>query len=112
MTAATLLLGAVGYGVYIYSLLNQVHRSNALAGITTTGAANGKDTNLLVMGLDSRLDENGKPLPQAMYAALHSGDQAHGGLNSTVLMVVNIRRTGPPPTALTDLSAVGVPCVK
>lgn len=107
ITAATLavvlLVGAVGYGVYIYSLLNQVHRSNALAGITATGAANGKDTNLLVMGLDSRLDENGKPLPQAMYAALHSGDQAHGGLNSNVLMVVHIPADG------SSASAISIP---
>lgn len=83
--AVVLLVGAVGYGVNIYSLLNQVHRSNALARITTTGAA------------------NGKPLPQAMYAALHSGDQAHGGLNSNVLMVVHIPADG------SRASAISIP---
>ena len=42
------------------------------------------------MGLDSRLDQNGRPLPQEMYEALHAGDETSGGYNANVLIVVHI----------------------
>ncbi len=56
--------------------------------------------NLLIMGLDSRLDENGKPLPPAVYQALHSGDQSSGGENSNVLILVHVPADGRQATAL------------
>ncbi|QGF25055.1 LytR family transcriptional regulator [Raineyella fluvialis] len=49
---------------------------------------------MLIMGLDSRLDENGKPLPEDIYNALHAGEASTGGLNSNVLMYVHIPADG------------------
>jgi LCP family protein required for cell wall assembly len=62
-------------------------------------SANG-DTNILVMGLDSRLDENGKPLPRNLYSALHTGDSSVGGLNANVLMLLHIPGHGGKATAI------------
>ena len=50
--------------------------------------------NLLLMGLDSRLDENGRPLSRELYDALHSGDQSSGGENANVLMMVHVPADG------------------
>ncbi|MFC8502557.1 LCP family protein [Pedococcus sp. NPDC057267] len=93
-----LLAALVGYAGYEYvSLSSGIKRSDARA--SGPGSLHG-DTNILVMGLDSRLDENGKPLPKALYAALHSGDQQNGGLNSNVLMLLHIPGNGGSATAI------------
>ena len=84
----------VGYAVYTYNNLNSgLHRSALKAvgvktGVTQTDGA----TNILVMGLDSRLDENGNSLPAATYNALHAGDGSDGGYNTNVLMLIHIPR--------------------
>ncbi|MEA5455924.1 LCP family protein [Sinomonas sp. JGH33] len=59
-----------------------------------------QDTNILIMGLDSRLDENGKPLPAEVYDALHAGGDDVGGYNSNVLMLVHIPADGSKATAI------------
>ena len=95
---AALVVALGGYGAFQYhSLDSGIRRSSALTGATQSSHG---DTNLLVMGLDSRLDENGDPLPQAMYAALHTGDASHGGLNANVLMLVHIPGDGSRATAI------------
>lgn len=53
-------------------------------------------TNILIMGLDSRLDENGNPLPAATYEALHAGNGSDGGYNTNVLMLIHIPAHGNP----------------
>jgi LCP family protein required for cell wall assembly len=79
---------------------------NALGGITTSQAlvgdpgSTGGDQNILIMGLDSRLDEHGQPLPQEMYDALHAGDETAGGYNANVLIVVHIPGGTGPITAI------------
>ncbi|MQY26600.1 Transcriptional regulator LytR [Nocardia sp. RB56] len=60
----------------------------------------GADRNILVMGLDSRLDEHGKPLPQDMYDALHAGDDSVGGHNANVLILLHIPGDGSRATAI------------
>ena len=45
-------------------------------------------------------DENGDPLPKAMYDALHTGDASIGGLNTNVLMLVHIPGDGTRATAI------------
>jgi LCP family protein required for cell wall assembly len=84
-------LSLVGYTVFQYlSLTLGIKRSDILGG---TGSATG-DTNILIMGLDSRLDENGNPLPKQIYDALHAGDQSNGGLNANVLMLLHVPGDG------------------
>lgn len=85
---AVLLVVVLGYAGYVYVQLNSIKKSAILDKV------GGKEINLLIMGLDSRLDENGKPLPPDIYNALHAGDQSSGGLNSNVLIFVHIPADG------------------
>jgi LCP family protein required for cell wall assembly len=89
------LLGVVGYAVWqVVRLGVGIQRSDILE-----GKASGEDMNLLLMGLDSRLDINGKPLSAELYDALHSGDASDGGLNANVLMFVHLPGDGSGATA-------------
>ncbi|MFE3190148.1 LCP family protein [Nocardia sp. NPDC059240] len=82
--------------------------SKAMAGVITTHItgldkpAGGKhvDQNILIMGLDSRLDERGNPLPQDMYDAIHAGDDSVGGYNSNVLILLHIPGDGSKATGI------------
>ncbi|WP_052207082.1 LCP family protein [Sinomonas humi] len=87
--------GVFALTTYI-SFENGVRRSEALTG----GAGLDQDVNILVMGLDSRLDENGNPLSQEEYDALHSGDSSDGGYNSNVLMVLHVPKDGSQATVI------------
>ncbi|HJP76026.1 MAG TPA: LCP family protein [Pseudonocardiaceae bacterium] len=89
-----LVLSLTGYAWATYNSLNKVHRSPAVTQSGVKSSLNG-DTNILIMGLDTRLDENGNPLPQNIYDALHAGDQSNGGENSNVLMLLHVPANGP-----------------
>jgi LCP family protein required for cell wall assembly len=79
---------------------------NITGGITTSQAlvggpaSTGGDQNILIMGLDSRLDQHGQPLPQDIYDALHAGDETVGGYNANVLIVLHIPGGNGPITAI------------
>jgi LCP family protein required for cell wall assembly len=91
--ASLLVLTVTGYGWFQYrDLLTGIGRSQAIRVDAPKSA--GGDTNILIIGLDSRLDENGKPLPAEIYQALHAGDQQAGGYNANVLMLVHLPGNG------------------
>lgn len=48
------------------------------------------EQNVLIMGMDSRVDQNGNPLPDGVYEALHAGGADDGGYNANVLMLLHI----------------------
>lgn len=79
------------------NLFRGITVSQALEGVP--GSTDG-DQNILIMGLDSRLDQHGRPLPQEMYEALHAGDETAGGYNANVLIVVHIPGGTGPITAI------------
>jgi LCP family protein required for cell wall assembly len=90
-----LVLSLTGYAWATYtSFNNNLHRSDAQQKSGVKASLNG-DTNILIMGLDTRLDENGNPLPQNIYDALHAGDQTDGGENANVLMLLHVPENGP-----------------
>jgi LCP family protein required for cell wall assembly len=98
LAAVVLIVG--GYVVFIAVQANgNVMRSNALAGLSGVPKLT-SDTNILVMGLDSRVDEQGKPLSAELYSALDAGDQSVGGYNANVLMLVHIPANGQKATAI------------
>ena len=64
-----------GYAVWQVARLGfGIQRSDILE-----GKATGEEMNILLMGLDSRLDMNGKVLSPELYDKLHSGDASSGG---------------------------------
>jgi LCP family protein required for cell wall assembly len=95
---STLVLGVSGYAWGQYTLADSsIRKSGALSGEATSL---GKDTNILIMGLDSRLDENGNPLPPDIYNALQAGNQNDGGNNSNVLMLLHVPGDGSKATSV------------
>ena len=75
-------------------------------GITTSAALDGVrpemgvDQNILIMGLDSRRDQQGQPLPQDTLDAMHAGDESSGNYDADVLIVVHMPAGGGPVTAI------------
>ena len=65
-------------------------------GITTSAALDGAppsigvDQNILIMGLDSRRDQQGRPLPQDILDAMHAGEESSGNYDADVLIVVHM----------------------
>jgi LCP family protein required for cell wall assembly len=84
--AAVLLTGA-GYWV----------AHGALGGITVSQAlspedprSSGNNMNILLIGLDSRKDQDGNDLPWSVLKQLHAGDSDDGGYNTNTLILVHV----------------------
>jgi anionic cell wall polymer biosynthesis LytR-Cps2A-Psr (LCP) family protein len=96
--AAVAVLALTGMGWAGYrNLSGGITTSQALAGRDGSG---GGEQNILIMGLDSRLDQHGQPLPQDIYDALHAGDETVGGYNANVLILLHFPGGGAPVTAV------------
>ena len=65
--------------------------SNALAG---GSASQDGSVNILLMGLDSRKDQNGNALPPSILDQLHAGDGNEGGYNTNTLILMHIPSNG------------------
>ncbi|WP_246846395.1 LCP family glycopolymer transferase [Humibacter ginsenosidimutans] len=100
--AVVVVVALIGSGIFVFSQLQQLnsglHRSDlaAVAGVPQ----NTSGTNILVMGLDSRLDEDGNPLPADVYNALHAGTADDGGYNTNVLIYIHIPDGGGHPVGI------------
>jgi LCP family protein required for cell wall assembly len=95
--ASCIVLLTTGYGWSVYHELSaNLTTSDALSDTTSTNADatatnnSSNPTNILIMGLDSRRDQNGNPLPQEVLDQLHAGDSDNGGYNTNVLMLVHL----------------------
>lgn len=95
-SAFVMAITGIGWTGY-HTALGRIIISHALPNASTPPGA---DQNILLMGLDSRLDQNGHPLPQEMYEALHAGDETSGGYNANVLIIVHISGGDGPITAV------------
>ena len=56
--------------------------------------------NILLVGLDSRTDANGNPLPQNVLDALHAGSTDDGGNTTDTMIVVHVPAGGAAATAI------------
>ncbi len=74
-----------------------ITKSEALAG---EPASTGSDQNILIMGLDSRRDQHGLPLPPDIYDALHAGNEDSADGDSDALIVVHLPAGDGPATAI------------
>lgn len=75
-----------------------ITRSEALA--DDEPASTDSDQNILIMGLDSRRDQQGRPLPPEIYDALHAGNEDSADGDSDALIVVHLPAGGAPATAI------------
>ena len=98
-----IVFGASGYG--------WAQLQHLAAGLTTVdvidpaaqsplGAPNLDAQNILLVGLDTRTDAQGNPLPAAVLTQLHAGASDDGGDNTDTMIVIHIPAGGGPVTAI------------
>ncbi|MCX2928898.1 LCP family protein [Mycobacterium sp. CVI_P3] len=90
----------VGLASVVVLMLTGLAYSQAhglLSGITVSKAlgsdeprSSGGAMNILLIGLDSRKDQDGNELPDALLDKLHAGDSDSGGYNTNTLILVHI----------------------
>jgi LCP family protein required for cell wall assembly len=73
----------------------------ALGGITVSDAlspddprSSGNNMNILLIGLDSRKDQDGNDLPWSILKQLHAGDSDDGGYNTNTMILVHVGADG------------------
>ncbi|WP_204801631.1 LCP family protein [Mycobacterium riyadhense] len=91
VSAVALLMTGAGYYV----------AHGALGGITISQAltaedprSTGNNMNILLIGLDSRKDQEGNDLPWSILKQLHAGDSDQGGYNTNTLILVHVGADG------------------
>ncbi|MFK0010990.1 LCP family protein [Streptomyces sp. NPDC091027] len=88
--ALTVMAG--GGAWYLYrDLAAGIGSSRALEGAEKSRSG---DTNILLMGLDSRRDQNGDELPEDVLDALHAGSSDIGGYNANTLILLHVPGDG------------------
>jgi LCP family protein required for cell wall assembly len=77
-------------------------RSTTAASVIGTApvAAPTAEQNILLLGVDSRTDPQGNPLPPALLGALHAGDTSDGGDTADSIIVVHVPAGGGRATAI------------
>jgi LCP family protein required for cell wall assembly len=90
--ASVAVLTSVGVAWGTYRQLQGLGSSSAL-GPNSPKSKDGAQ-NILVMGLTTRLDQNGNPLPPAVQDALHAGDGSRGGYNTNTMIVIHVPNDG------------------
>ena len=90
--ASAAVLGSVGVAWGTYRQLQDLGSSSAIS----PDGPKSKDgaQNILVMGLTTRLDQDGNPLPPAVQNALHAGDGTRGGYNTNTMIVIHVPNDG------------------
>ena len=103
---AKVLAALVSAVVIVVAGIAWVAHHAVTAGITTSDALAGEPTstgseqNILIMGLDSRRDQHGRPLSPDIYNALHAGDEDSADNDSDALIVLHLPAGDGPATAI------------
>lgn len=96
-----LVLGAAGYGWSTYrSLANSLTTSTVLGAPTTSGPA--RTITALLVGIDSRTDAQGNPLPRALLDEMHAGPD-EGELNTDTIVLLRIPAEASKPVVAVSL---------
>jgi LCP family protein required for cell wall assembly len=106
VAGAKVLAALVSAVVVVVTGIGWIAYRSASAGITTSNALAGEpasigsDQNILIMGLDSRRDQRGRPLPPDIYDALHAGGEDSGEGDADALIVLHLTAGDGPATAI------------
>lgn len=96
IVSVMVVLGAIAWITY-HDVSTGITTSTALDGAPpSTGAAQ----NILLIGLDSRRDQQGRPLGKDILEAMHAGDETSGSYDADVLIVMHIPAGDGPVTAI------------
>jgi LCP family protein required for cell wall assembly len=87
---------------FAWAQVRVLDRSTTAAAVigTTAVAAPAAEQNILLLGVDSRTDPQGNPLPPALLDALHAGDTSDGGDTADSIIVVHVPAGGGRATAI------------
>ena len=86
---------------FAWTQVRLLDRSTAAAAvIAPTPAGPTSEQNILLLGVDSRTDPQGNPLPPALLDALHAGDTTDGGDTADSIIVVHVPAGGGRATAI------------
>jgi LCP family protein required for cell wall assembly len=96
VSAVVLVVSGIGWLAY-RAASTGITTSDALAG---EPASTGTEQNILIMGLDSRRDQHGQPLPPDIYDALHAGGEDSGDGDADALIVLHLPAGEGPATAI------------
>lgn len=88
--ALVVLMGCTAWYLY-HDLVSTIGSSKALEGAEKSKYG---DVNILLMGLDSRRDQNGEPLPEDVLDKLHAGSSDIGGYNTNTLILLHVPGDG------------------
>ncbi|MCY0941641.1 LCP family protein [Streptomyces antarcticus] len=92
ITGCALTVTAGGTAWYAYrDLAASIGSSKALEGAEKSSSG---DVNILLMGLDSRKDQNGEDLPDDVLDKLHAGSSDIGGYNANTLILLHVPADG------------------
>ncbi|WP_372494072.1 MULTISPECIES: LCP family protein [Nocardia] len=99
---AVVVVSGTGFAYYTEKAVNEgFTRSNVIS--EADAAALDGDMNILLIGLDTRKDQNGNDLPKDILDQLHAGDGSEGGYNANSLILVHI------PKDLKKITAFSIP---
>ncbi|WP_051031536.1 LCP family protein [Nocardia veterana] len=99
---AVVVVSGTGLAYYTERSVDQgFTRSNAIS--EADAAALDGDLNILLIGLDTRKDQNGNDLPKNILDQLHAGDGSEGGYNANSLILLHI------PKDLKKVTAFSIP---
>jgi LCP family protein required for cell wall assembly len=96
VSAVVVVVTGIGWIAYRTASIG-ITTSDALAG---EPASTGSDQNILIMALDSRRDQRGRPLPPDIYDALHAGGEDSGEGDADALIMLHLPAGGAPATAI------------
>jgi LCP family protein required for cell wall assembly len=89
--AAVLVVAGVAWST-VSTISTGVERSHAIADDAPRSASG---RNVLIMGLTTRLDLHGEPLPADVLRRLQAGESDRGGYNANTLILLHIPASGP-----------------
>ncbi|MEC3980955.1 LCP family protein [Amycolatopsis sp. H20-H5] len=92
VASALVLAGTGAASTMLTSLVGGLQTSDALG--TDAPKSSGGALNILLIGLDSRKDQDGHQLPKEILDQLHAGDGTEGGYNTNTLILMHIPGDG------------------
>jgi LCP family protein required for cell wall assembly len=106
VAAAKMLAALVSATAVVVTGIGWIGYRTASSGITTSAALAGeaapagRDQNILIMGLDTRRDQRGRPLPADIYDAMHAGGEDSGEGDADALILLHLPAGDAPATAI------------
>jgi LCP family protein required for cell wall assembly len=94
LAGASVLLLLAGGGIVLAARSIDAGLSRVDVIPTSLGSVVGVDQNILLVGLDTRTDSFGNPLPADELAALHAGGASDGGDNTDSVIVLHLPGNG------------------